>query len=190
MNKRELMKWVDSKESECMDAIESAAKKAVDMGKDKVIKESGLKELMEEFYTTNSDWFDRFNALIDSNEDIRMVSRNYFYSMLSRVSALSTKNAEDVLKIVKEDMDRGVLPSLEPIKAQTTAARNKVMDNYRTVRENIRRCSTAKIAIEYLKELGFDVPNEVNKKTEKPQLPALPVDTRYLFVKTPDKSGE
>lgn len=187
MNKRELIKWIDSKEQECLKAIGDVAKSATEAEKGRIIEQSGLKELLKEFYITNSDWFERFDALIESNEDIKSASQ-FYYSVLGELKSLSSNSLDDVLKMVKKDMDYRTINSLKRIENQRKEARDKVTSNYIAVRENVRRCSTAKIAVEYLKELGFDVPDKKSK--DKPQLPAVPVDARYLFVSPQVKSHE
>lgn len=179
MNKRELIKWLESKEQECLDAIENAAKSAIKEEKERIIDQSGLKGLMEEFYQTNSEWFKKFNSIIDSDEALKSVA-SYSYSVLGYLKDLSSNNPDNMMEDVKGDMNARRINSIEQINNQKGVARNQVSTNYDTVIENVRMCSSAKVAIKYLKELGFDVPD--GKEEAEQKLASTTVDAKYLFI--------
>ena len=56
-------------------------------------------------------------------------------------------------------------------------------DNYRNVIANVSNMKNAKLAMEYLKSLGFDL-SDLVKADENPVTTALSVevDTRFLFI--------
>lgn len=58
-----------------------------------------------------------------------------------------------------------------------------ITDNYRNVIANVSNMKNAKLAMEYLKNLGFDL-SELVKADENPVTTALSVevDTRFLFI--------
>lgn len=187
MNKRELIKWLDSKEQECLSAIDTASKSAIEEEKERIIERSGLKGLMEEFYKTNSEWFKKFNSIIDSDEALKAVA-SYSYSVLGYLKDLSSNNPEGIVEDVKSDMNARRISSIEQINHQKGVARNQVSTNYGTVVENVRMCSSAKVAIKYLKELGFDVPD--GKEEVEQKFASTTVDAKYLFIANQSDSNE
>lgn len=69
------------------------------------------------------------------------------------------------------------------IKARKNEMIKGITDNYRNVIANVSNMKNAKLAMEYLKNLGFDL-SELVKADENPVTTALSVevDTRFLFI--------
>lgn len=69
------------------------------------------------------------------------------------------------------------------IKARKNEMIKGITDNYRNVIANVSNMKNAKLAMEYLKSLGFDL-SDLVKADENPVTTALSVevDTRFLFI--------
>ena len=67
------------------------------------------------------------------------------------------------------------------LKSNENKLLNEVENNYNIVIYNVQRMSTAKIAIEYLKTLGIELPKCATVEEPVTAL-AKPVDVRYLFL--------
>lgn len=73
--------------------------------------------------------------------------------------------------------------ALAEVETQSEKALKGITDNYRNVIANVSNMKNAKLAMEYLKSLGFDL-SDLVKADENPVTTALSVevDTRFLFI--------
>ena len=105
-----------------------------------------------------------------------------YYGSISYKLANMSSQAEIRSCLLKEFED-GRTEIRKGIKARKNEMIKGITDNYRNVIANVSNMKNAKLAMEYLKNLGFDL-SELVKADENPVTTALSVevDTRFLFI--------
>ena len=177
MNKRELKKWLDAQEEQALRTVNDSIAKAIEQEETKVIVESGLKDLLEEFCKNNEDWFERFGQLVESNSTIRSLL-GYTSSPIRCLKMLSN-GLESSIRETKFFIDRYNCKEIAALIKRKEELREQVKLNYFNVKKNVALCKDAKQAIQYLTELGFDIPKD--DKTDNTALASV-VDVRYLLI--------
>jgi hypothetical protein len=105
-----------------------------------------------------------------------------YYGSISYKLANMSSQAEIRSCLLKEFED-GRTEIRKGIKARKNEMIKGITDNYRNVIANVSNMKNAKLAMEYLKNLGFDL-SDLVKADENPVTTALSVevDTRFLFI--------
>lgn len=105
-----------------------------------------------------------------------------YYGSISYKLANMSSQAEIRSCLLKEFED-GRTEIRKGIKARKNEMIKGITDNYRNVIANVSNMKNAKLAMEYLKSLGFDL-SDLVKADENPVTTALSVevDTRFLFI--------
>lgn len=105
-----------------------------------------------------------------------------YYGSISYKLANMSSQAEIRSCLLKEFED-GRTEIRKGIKARKNEMIKGITDNYRNVIANVNNMKNAKLAMEYLKNLGFDL-SDLVKADENPVTTALSVevDTRFLFI--------
>lgn len=105
-----------------------------------------------------------------------------YYGSISYKLANMSSQAEIRSCLLKEFED-GRTEIRKGIKARKNEMIKGITDNYRNVIANVSNMKNAKLAMEYLKTLGFDL-SDLVKADENPVTTALSVevDTRFLFI--------
>jgi hypothetical protein len=100
-------------------------------------------------------------------------------TVLKMMSIMGTCSEELITYVFEHDAYGDNVPELIRLKKKHDDIQNNINSQYNSIIANIVKLSTAKKASEYLKELGFAIPNE-----EEPKCTALmtPIDTKYLFL--------
>lgn len=89
----------------------------------------------------------------------------------------------EVRSCLLKEFEDGRTEIRKGIKARKNEMIKGITDNYRNVIANVSNMKNAKLAMEYLKNLGFDL-SDLVKADENPVTTALSVevDTRFLFI--------
>lgn len=105
-----------------------------------------------------------------------------YYGSISYKLANMSSQAEIRSCLLKEFED-GRTEIRKGIKARKNEMIKGITDNYRNVIAYVSNMKNAKLAMEYLKSLGFDL-SDLVKADENPVTTALSVevDTRFLFI--------
>jgi hypothetical protein len=105
-----------------------------------------------------------------------------YYGSISYKLANMSSQAEIRSCLLKEFED-GRTEIRKGIKVRKNEMIKGITDNYRNVIANVSNMKNAKLAMEYLKNLGFDL-SDLVKADENPVTTALSVevDTRFLFI--------
>lgn len=187
MTKRDLVKWLESKQSE--------AKKKATASKDKKIaeiEEAFYKELgLDEFVDTVVPIFEKafaeyksFYDKVDNIDGVRISKYGYRRGYFD-IEALTDKyKIRDSIIEVLNYYDNPIQAKINEVSIEC----KKVERTYITVIETVKNLPTAKDGIEYLKKLGFDI-SEI-QPVEQKQLPAtisVNVDVKYLLLNKENK---
>ncbi len=112
----------------------------------------------------------------NQRDDMRQTT-GYYGSMLSRLNDANKVNIRtSLLRHFQEDSTE-----LRAIDSATENAVHKITVNYNNVIANVNNAKNNKVAIEYLRELGFDVSFLEESAVTSTEL-TVPVDTRWLFT--------
>lgn len=105
----------------------------------------------------------------------------YYGSISYKLANLSSQ--AEIRSCLLKEFEDGRTEIRKGIKARKNEMIKGITDNYRNVIANVSNMKNAKLAMEYLKSLGFDL-SDLVKADENPVTTALSVevDTRFLFI--------
>lgn len=184
MTKRDLVKWLERKQSEAIAKANKAREKAIDDAKELEYKEIGFDEFLESAIPHLQRFIKKYGEFIDKVNEvdgIKMSKYNWHYGY----NELVTKYGD--IKTIRTNIAECIRLDTERYrKARDNANSNKqaVESTYYTVIETVKNLPTAKDGLEYLKKLGFDI-SEIQPIEQKKQLPAtisVNVDVKYLLL--------
>ena len=141
-----------------------------------------LDETLDKVYSLLSkadDLMESWKSDISDNPGITVTS-GYYGSLSRKIHAMC--NMEEMRSsIVKDFTDNS--ETLSNLKSKREDTMREVNKNYINVIANVKNIKNAKAAVEYLKELGFDLSALLNADAN-PVSTALSVevDTKYLFI--------
>jgi hypothetical protein len=138
---------------------------------------TAISALMQQAYSLTESFKEKVKA-----EYPRVDTLCGYYGSISYKLANMSSQAEIRSCLLKEFED-GRTEIRKGIKARKNEMIKGITDNYRNVIANVSNMKNAKLAMEYLKNLGFDL-SELVKADENPVTTALSVevDTRFLFI--------
>jgi len=181
MTKKQLIKWVEDKKQDALVRVNERYKQALADHSAALHIELGLAELSasmkpllaqaddllmawqekwKERVSITCYWNSLHNRLYNYTKD-----DNALYHALCEEEFSDTTDERRRLDQTRKDMER------------------EVVSNYANVLRNVQALKDAKLGLEYLKELGFDV-SEIIAMDQEPVSTALavPVNTRFLFL--------
>lgn len=188
MTKSELLKWLDGKRDDALCKVkeqEQAAEAALLQQK---IEQSKFDDFAAYVLPRMQEIYDRLNTWHSENADL--VGPMHYYNSLS--NALSNvlfgrDSAVECLRrmqICETQLDKDLEKRFDRLYSQ-------VEGTYRTVRMNIKNLANAKLGMEYLEGLGFDL-SEMLSNQDKPVETALaiPVNTNLLLLDAVGRKDE
>lgn len=184
MTKRQLIKWLEAKREEvigevCSQATETLNSYYADRNAKIELEEtaSEIADLMKKA----SDKVDAFKAKVKASYPDADITGGYYGSVTYKLNDLSSKYEirEGLLKEF-EDMRT---PLVKSIIARKNELISGIKSNYTNVIANVQNMKNAKLAIEYLTDLGFDLTSLIEEdKNPVTTALAVEVDTRFLFI--------
>ena len=183
MTKRDLVKWLEHKQSEAKKkALEAKDKKIAEI-EEAFYKELGLDEFVDKVVPIFEKAFAEYKSFYDKvgNIDGVSISKYGYRRGYYDIEALTDK--DKIRDYIIEVLRYSDTPTQTKINEVSVECK-KVERAYITVIETVKNLPTAKDGIEYLKKLGFDV-SEIQPIEQKKQLPAtisVNVDVKYLLL--------
>ena len=188
MTKPELLKWLDGKCADALCKVEDQRQAANTALHQQKIEQSKFNDLAAYVLPRMREIYDRLNAWHSENADL--VGPMHYYNSLS--SALSNilfghGSAMDCLQktqIYETQLDKDLEKRFDRLYSQ-------VEGTYRTVRMNLKNLANAKLGMEYLEGLGFDLSKMLSSQ-DKPVETALavPVNTNLLLLDAVGRKDE
>lgn len=183
MTKRDLVKWLERKQSEAKKTATEAKDKKIDEIKETFYKELGIDDFVDRVVPIFEKAFAEYKSFYDKVENIDGVTiskygwkRGYY-----DIQAFTEKdNIRDSIIEVIHYADTPTRTKINEVSIECV----RVESAYNTVIETVKNLPTAKDGIEYLKKLGFDI-SEIQPVEQKKQLPAtisVNVDVKYLLL--------
>ena len=182
MTKRQLMKWLEAKQSDARAEVENqyaTAEKAYFTQRDEVLK---INETVDEVFRLISEADTVVNRWKKALEKVKGIdtTRGYYTSLTMKLSDLSDK--ENIRLGIMKDFTDGT-DTIRQLKAKRSETLREIDKNYTNVIANVEFMKNAKTAIEYLEKLGFDL-SALIEADNHPVTTALAVevDTKFLFI--------
>lgn len=184
MTKRQLIKWLEAKSEEaigevCSQATDTLNTYYTDRNTKIELEEtaSEIANLMKQA----SDKVDAFKAKVKASYPDADISGGYYGSVTYKLNNLISKyEIRDGL--LKEFEDKQT-PLVKSIIARKNDLISGIKSNYANVIANVQNMKNAKLAMEYLTGLGFDLTSLIEEdKNPVTTALAVEVDTRFLFI--------
>lgn len=184
MTKRQLIKWLEAKREEaigevCSQATDTLNTYYTDRNTKIELEEtaSEIANLMKQV----SDKVDAFKAKVKASYPDADISGGYYGSVTYKLNNLISKyEIRDGL--LKEFEDKRT-PLIKSIIARKNDLISGIKSNYANVIANVQNMKNAKLAMEYLTGLGFDLTSLIEEdKNPVTTALAVEVDTRFLFI--------
>lgn len=180
MTKREIIKWLDRKRWEAINAntekysqltSDYKLKREVDCGFDNAA--DSVTRSLDSIIGFIEKWY---NDVADKGE--YGVTQAYYGNIFAEANMLRGKVRGGFERMFSCNDKK-----LDAIKEECREAQGLIDKNYTTVIENVRSMASAKDAVEYLKTLGFNTSELDAPAKNLCTAIATPVDTQWLFVK-------
>lgn len=161
MTKRQIIKWLESQSEKALAEVETQSEKA----------------LMQQAYSLTESFKEKVKAEYPGVDTLC----GYYGSISYKLANMSSQ--AEIRSCLLKEFEDGRTEIRKGIKARKNEMIKGITDNYRNVIANVSNMKNAKLAMEYLKNLGFDL-SELVKADENPVTTALSVevDTRFLFI--------
>lgn len=184
MTKRQLIKWLEAKREEaigevCSQATDTLNTYYTDRNTKIELEEtaSEIANLMKQV----SDKVDAFKAKVKASYPDADISGVYYGSVTYKLNNLISKY-EIRNGLLKEFEDKRT-PLVKSIITRKNDLISGIKSNYANVIANVQNMKNAKLAMEYLTGLGFDLTSLIEEdKNPVTTALAVEVDTRFLFI--------
>lgn len=182
MTKRQLIKWLESQQARVLVNEEEqykAARTALIEKRDAAIK---IEEVVEALYSLISkadDVVTEWKRDLE-NSEIADPLNGYFGSMSHFLYGICDKDA--IRNRLRYDFS-DTYPELIELDKKDAEVKRAIRANYKSVIANVQNMSNAKLAVQYLQDLGFDLSSltETDRYSGSNAL-TVAVDTRFLFI--------
>lgn len=182
MTKKQIISWLKIQREEALAKTECQKNQALEDYSAMLCEKVGLKEVADKCYSLLNAADDLIVNWHKENKEYIGESSCYYGSVRSKISSFisSPKAAYDSLKTYEIPCNS---EAQRKIARRFSALHSEVEKTYDTVILNVQRLKNAKLAMEYLKELGFDLSTLLAEDTTPTETAlSVPVDTRYLLL--------
>ena len=183
MTKRDLVRFLERKQSEKKTAILNDHKALCDELLQKTYAEIGLTTLAEKMQMILAEASDLWKSWMEKYENADWIElNNGYYSIIGVLSACTCDEGATFNRLSRNEL------RIKPVEIENAdeahiTQQKYVNDTFNTVIATVQQMQSSKQAAVYLKELGFDL-SELEKPVPEAQTALMvPIDTRYLFVK-------
>lgn len=175
--KREIVKWLESKKNAAISQVKVERREKREAYFKQRDIEIRLNETVEAIYAKYREAYaicEKWIAETDQRSDMKQVT-GWYGNMLRTLDVDKSSIRSSLLRHFDEDSTE-----LRAIDRADEDTCHKISVNYNNVIANVNSAKNNKVAIEYLRELGFDVAYLEEAATVSTEL-TVPVDTRWLF---------
>ena len=175
------VKWLESQSEKALAEVETQSEKALNtyyaernekIGLDATA--TAISALMQQAYSLTESFKEKVKAEYPGVDTLC----GYYGSISYKLANMSSQ--AEIRSCLLKEFEDGRTEIRKGIKARKNEMIKGITDNYRNVIANVSNMKNAKLAMEYLKNLGC----ELVKADENPVTTALSVevDTRFLFI--------
>lgn len=167
-------------------------------------RDSALSDVQKQFKQAMADYIEQRDEKINLKQTAAQISEliskaddicEEWIENATRTKGIIRQDVYDSLKhklgyiLTPKDVERALLyhiydesDELETMKRREREIKVGINQNFQNVIQNVKSLKDAKTAIEYLKELGFDLTDLMEKEKNPSTSLAAPVDTKFLFI--------
>lgn len=188
MTKKLLLKWLEQQRSKALTIVDGQERACKEELNEKKYQTCGLEALVAEISPKLNEVYDRVMTWHEQYKDIlgenRMTCNSVGYRLYpltgTPAALLELMKAHEFARTTAED----------DLKRRFSDLRNEVMRTYGNVMKNVENLANAKLGMDYLRELGFDLTSLLALE-EKPVETALacPINTQFLLLRKEADNG-
>lgn len=183
MTKRQLVEFLEHKQNEtlaCAEDTYAAAKANHKLQLEEDIRMNAVAENITMLISQADDTLKEWLRSIEEQPELGIETTNYYGSLLYKLADLLSFNdiKGAMYKNISDQSKEKI--ALEERYLETKSAINS---NYTNVMANVRQLKDAKLGIQYLTDLGFDLTTLLEEnKNQMTNALAVPVDVTFLFI--------
>lgn len=190
MTKKVLIKWLEQLKSKALSTVDEQRRTALKKYDEELYEKVGLREIADKVQALFTE-ADRLVTEWHAKYEEYLVTSGRYYGSVHGVcydficGKDATYNRMKSREFAEDSKPRVAF------RRQFDTLRNEVGENYDNVLLNVQRLKDAKLGMDYLKELGFDL-TELLAQDNAPVETALavPIDTRFLFITQSKEDAE
>ena len=180
MTKRDLVKWLESKEREALKNAEQQYQEAMKLHNEQLYEKIELKKISDEVEGHLEAACKAYEAWEQKHGETVRIIGWYSCGIGCTIKSILNRNGGVFKAMIDYDIADNT-PENERMKDKIHTMRKEINRNYENLIFNVKNMKNAKLACEYLKEVGFDVSNIEVKEKVCTSL-AANIDTTYLFI--------
>ena len=183
MTKRDIIKFLERKKQEKIDAVWSEYSKSREQLLQVTYSKLELPDLAGKMQPLLEQAYQLWNSWKTEHENYEgLTFNNSFYSLPDMLNSCTSSESATFKKLVNDHISMNT-KELTALRDESHAQTKSVSSTFNTVFATVHQMKTAKQAAEYLKELGFDLSELESPEKQVETALMVPVDTRFLFVK-------
>lgn len=188
MTKKLLLKWLEQQKAKALATVSNQERACKEDLIEQKCKAVGLEALVAEIGPKLNEVYDKVMAWHEKYESILGPNNATYNSVGTRLYPL-TGTSESLLQLMKAQEFSRTQADVD-LKDQFSKLRGEVSITYNNVIRNVEHLANAKLGMDYLQELGFDLTSLI-AMDEKPVETALacPVNTQFLLLRKEDSNG-
>lgn len=188
MTKKLLLKWLEQQRSKALAIVDGQERACKEELNEKKYQTCGLEALVAEISPKLNEVYDRVVAWHEQYKDILGENRMTCNSIGYRLYPLTGTPAA-LLELMKTQEFARTAADAD-LKSRFSDLRSEVMRTYSNVMKNVENLANAKLGMDYLRELGFDLTSLLTLE-EKPVETALacPINTQFLLLRKEADNG-
>ena len=182
MTKKLLIKWLEQSKSKALSAVDEQRRAALKKYDEELYEKVGLREIADKVQALFTE-ADRLVAEWHAKYEEHLVTSGRYYGSVHGICYDFISGHDAAYNRMKSrEFDEDSKPRVA-FRRQFDTLRNEVGKNYDNVILNVQRLKDAKLGMEYLKALGFDLTDLLAQDTAPVETAlAVPIDTRYLML--------
>lgn len=188
MTKKLLLKWLEQQRSKALAIVDGQERACKEELNEKKYQTCGLEALVAEISPKLNEVYDRVVAWHEQYKDILGENRMTCSSVGYRLYPLTGTPAA-LLELMKTQEFARTAADAD-LKSRFSDLRSEVMRTYSNVMKNVENLANAKLGMDYLRELGFDLTSLLASE-EKPVETALAcqINTQFLLLRKEADNG-
>lgn len=183
MTKKELLKWVEQRKNEVCSELNEKRKEALNLCAEKITKEIGIDNIASELQKKFDEIENALTTWEDGLEKDIVMNREYWGTVHEKIRSFINGPEATKNMLLCYDIRIRESKSYKIINKKYDELERNVKHEYSVVGANVQGLKNAKLGVEYLESLGFDL-TELKEADAKPVTTALsvPINTDYLFI--------
>lgn len=188
MTKKDLIKWVEKQRESALNEVKEKKCKALASCKEKIIEEIGLDEVANEIQKKFNEIDDKLRSWKAELDPDITLDDTYWGTMARDIRQYIGEPDSTKRNLLENDLRISDSKAYQKIRKKFDETRDNVNREYTNVIANVQALKNAKLGVEYLESLGFDL-TKLKEADAKPLTTALsvPINTEYLFFGREEK---